>query len=410
MQKRILFPVSFCLLLLLVLTSCGFHTSTTTISSNGQSQPHQIVLANCQQRPPSPSVTSSPPSAASHVIYLGSVGGLYAISASTGAILWCRQLKITGTFACPYSCPGPPFMLFGQPAIANDAVYVCASGYGGGYTYAFRAKNGVLLWRVKSDCAVVSMPYGDYAIPLVNQGIVYTGSYALGAQDGTILWKTALGVSFQELINGVIFANDEDSIYALNASNGKLRWRYSAPDHAVVGGRLVVDGDRVYYGTQDSVDGSEKSALYVLNAANGSLLWKFAMGSYSGATIMNGLVYVSSRDQYLYALDAATGAIRWRIRSVYPVYSTAVGTKGMLYINMDGVYALNAATGSVTWHQTLGAHQSDVYTPSTIVGDVVYLASTDGHGNSIVCALNAHDGTVYWQSGVLNQVTPLTVV
>jgi len=301
-------------------------------------------------------------------------------------------------------------MLFGQPAVANDVVYVCASGYGGGYTYAFRAKDGALLWHVKSDCAVVSMPYGDYAVPLVNQGIVYTGSYALQAQNGTILWKTPLGVSFQELVNGVIYANDEDSIYALNASNGALRWRYSAPDHAVVGGRLVVDGDRVYYGTQDSVDGSEKSALYVLNAANGSLLWKFAMGTYSGATIMNGLVYISSRDQYLYALDASTGTIRWRVRSVYPVYCTAAATKGILYINMDGVYALNAATGNVIWHQSLGAHQNDVFTPSTIIEDVIYLASTDGQGNSIVYALNAHDGTVYWHSGALNQVTPLTVV
>jgi len=77
---------------------------------------------------------------------------------------------------------------------------------------------------------------------------------------------------------------------------------------------------------------------------------------------------------------------------------------------MDGPYALKAKTGKVIWHQSLGASQRVVFTPTTLAGNVLYLASTDGEGNSIIYALNANIGTTYWHSSGLYHVTPLTVI
>jgi eukaryotic-like serine/threonine-protein kinase len=383
MKQRLLL-ISLGCLLLAVFSSCGSNTSTN--------QAHEVVLSNCQGHPPSISVTANLPAPDAHFIYVGSGGNLYALNAANGAMLWCKQVKITGNFPCPHSCPPPPFMLFGQPTVVDGVVYVCASGYQG-YTYAFRARDGSLLWRVESNCAVDSIPFADYAVPLVDHGIVYTGSYALRAQDGKILWSTSLGVSFQSLVGGVLYANTEDTIYALNANNGSVRWHYEAPDRAPVGGRLVISGNRVYFGTLASED-----------------QWEFSMGSYSGATLLNDLVYVSSRDQYLYALQVSNGTTRWRFKSVYPVYNTAAGANDVLYINMDGPYALNAETGKVIWHQTLGSSPSVGFTPSTVIGNVLYLASTDGQGNSTLYALNANTGAIYWHSSSIRQVMPLTVV
>jgi outer membrane protein assembly factor BamB len=69
-------------------------------------------------------------------------------------------------------------------------VYVCAAGGGEtGYTYAFNANDGSLRWRTQSDCWSVSIPFGDSTIPLVNNGVIYSGLSALRAQDGQVLWK-----------------------------------------------------------------------------------------------------------------------------------------------------------------------------------------------------------------------------
>jgi hypothetical protein len=39
---------------------------------------------------------------------------------------------------------------------------------------------------------MVAMPFGDYAIPVVKDGIVYNGSYGLNGEDGTVLRRTAV--------------------------------------------------------------------------------------------------------------------------------------------------------------------------------------------------------------------------
>ncbi|HKT38991.1 MAG TPA: PQQ-binding-like beta-propeller repeat protein, partial [Ktedonobacterales bacterium] len=339
-MKRRLIRIALGCLLLLGLAGCGYQTMTGIV--NGQS--HEIALRNCPDHPPSVSATTPLPTSTAHTIYVGSGDNLYALSATNGATLWCRQIIITGQFSCPasQSCPPGPFVYWGQPAVADGVVYVCASGYGSGLTYAFRASDGGLLWRAMSDCQAVSTPFGDNAIPLVDHGVVYSGLHALRARDGRTIWTTTAAakdpryISFQALVDGVLYGNDEDSIYAVNSHDGSVRWRYTAPDKAPPGGSLVVADGRVYYGTLDSVDGSEKSALYVLDAATGTLVWRFSMGAYAGATIANNLIYVSSRDQFLYALQTSDGAIRWRNRFSIPVYNTAVSANGVIYITLNG--------------------------------------------------------------------------
>jgi outer membrane protein assembly factor BamB len=154
---------------------------------------------------------------------------------------------------------------------------------------------------------------------------------------------------------------------------------------------------------------SSSGNLYVLDAANGTLMWKFSMGAYTGATISNSLIYVSSRDQYLYALQTSDGAIRWRSKFSIPICNSAVSANGALYITLDGAYALDGSTGKVIWHKPLDNNQSVDFMPVTVVGNVVYLGRTDGEGNSTIYALNAATGATYWQTSAIRQVTPLVV-
>lgn len=261
---------------------------------------------------------------------------------------------------------------------------------------------------MKTDCAVASIPFADYAMPLLDRGVVYSGTYALRAQDGAVFWHTSLGVAFQRLVNGVIYACSEETVYALNARDGSLLWHYEVPDQAPISGRLTVDSNHIYFGTQDSVS-VNYSALYVLNTDNGALLWRFTQGAYDDINTLRNLVFVTGRDSAVYALDTGNGAIRWSFKDASSTYASSVDGQNTLFVSADGIYALRADSGNVMWHQSFNADQSVDFTPVTAVNGVAYLGRTDGGGNSILYALNASTGAEYWHMGQIRQVTPLTV-
>ncbi len=432
--KHLLLMVALFSLLLPLFSSCGSSTTpsggqhtATTLSNrhtatpgNGTPQPQNVVLSNCRGSALSPSVTTLSPSSTQRSIYFGGGGNLYALSAQTGRLRWCIHVSITGGARCtrPIPCLPPPFVMFGTPTVVDGIVYVCASGGGEtGYLYAFNASDSSLRWRTQTDCWIVAMPFGDNAIPLVNNGVVYSGLYAVRAQDGEVLWKeTHINLSQEgELIllavaDGVVYGCTEGAVYAINARDGSILWRY--PPHAFMtpGGPLAVSNQMLFVGTQGSVDQPETSALYVINTQNGSLRWYKLMGDYVGTAFLNNVAYVSSRDQYLYALNMNNGTVLWRHKFIYPT-NPALAMNGALYINSDGAYALDSTNGSILWHKPLGASQSVGFIPSTVVDGVDYLGSgSGGQEGGTLYALNASTGAEYWHISNLNQVSPMVVV
>jgi outer membrane protein assembly factor BamB len=403
-MKRLLVRIILGGLLLLTLVSCGAILLTQRDLHN--LPPPKIGLGNCPDHPPGVSVTTPIPAVTAHIIYASSGGNLYALNAQTGALRWCRQVAIDGAFPCPGSCPPPPSIILGQPAVADGAVYVCASGYGDGQSYAFRASDGALLWQAISDCQVSSMSSQESDAPLVGHGIVYSGAVALREQDGQIIWTTHVGGrSFvpQALADGVLYGHDAESIYALDADNGGVRWKY-APPGSTPSGRIAVASGRVYVGVRGS-----GNALHTLDAASGAPLWISAMAAASNPTVANGMVYLGSWGNMLYALRASDGTVCWRYTASVSTATATTIADGVAYVNLDGPYAFDATTGVMFWHQALGAGQNVWFTPLAVAGNVVYLARTDGEGNSVIYALNAATGAPYWQTSALWQVTPLAV-
>lgn len=418
--------LAFFLLVAPLLSSCGSASMAssahpTSSPSNRTPQSSAVAFASCQKSVYTASGSSvSSPSTPRSIYFGGSHGDLYAVNAQTGSLRWCLDLNPSGTQAkpCPgRSCPPPSMLRVGKPAVVGGVVYVCAANGGeNGYLYAFNAHDGSLRWRTQTDCWSVDIPFADYALPLVSNGIVYSGLYAVRASDGRVLWKSHIDLSKEgELIllvamNGVVFACTEGAVYALNAQDGSIRWRY--PSHAFfdVGGPLSVSNQVLIVGTQGSVNQPQTSAVYALNAENGSLLWYHLMGDYVGAAFLNNVVYVSSGDQYLYAFNPANGNIRWRHKFTYSVYNPVFATNGILYLNIDGANALDSTSGKVLWHQSLGWNQSVDFLPSVVVDGVDYLVRVDGSGNSTLYALIASSGAEYWHSTTLPQISPLTVI
>ena len=373
----------------------------------------EVALNRCQDLPPVPVLTTVAPVGAQETLYVATYGQLYAVNASDGTVRWCQQLTLTREYRYQpgVSYPPPSHMLFGTPRVANGVVYVCVSG-SGRFTYAFNARDGALRWRTPTDAWSVSIPFGDFAVPIVKDGIVYNGTYALNEQDGTVLRRIAFDtrwLSPHALVEGKIYVMSQKGVYAVNAQDGEVYWLYQPDAYTIMSGPLVVVDHLLYAGTSGSVDHPEKSYCCALDAEKGTELWRYTMGGYIGAVIHNESIFVSSGDRHLYALEKNNGSLRWKYQFVFPGHYPATIAKNVLYINTDGAYALSSADGAVLWHQHLGSSPSVSFTPSVVLDGVVYLASIDGHGRSILYALNASNGTEYWHSHYPHQINPLAV-
>jgi len=377
----------------------------------------EVALNRCQDLPPVSLVTTVAPVGTQQILYVATFDHLYAVNASDGMVRWCQQVQPTQEVIQKWSAlhgmphHPPPHLLFGTPRVTNGVVYVCASGYVK-YTYAFNAGDGTLRWRTPTDAWRVSMPFGDFAVPLVQDGIVYSGTYALNEQDGTVLWRIAIETGWlspQALVDGTLYAVTQMGIYAINAQNGEIHWLYQPDAHTMMSGPLVVADDLLYVGTSGSVAHPEKSYCCALDAEKGTERWRYRMGGYIGAVIHNEGIYVSSGDRYLYALEKNSGRLRWKYQGISPGHHPATIAENVLYINTDEAYARSLADGTVLWHQPLGSSPSVSFTPSVVLDGVVYLASIDGHGRSMLYALAASNGTEYWHSPYPHQIIPLAV-
>ena len=82
---------------------------------------------------------------------------------------------------------------------------------------------------------------------------------------------------------------------------GVVKWTF-ATGGAIHSSPAVVDGI-VYVGSRDSY-------VYAIKADTGEKLWTFKTGSWveSSPVVVGGIVYIGSNDGYFYALDARTGA------------------------------------------------------------------------------------------------------
>jgi len=303
------------------------------------------------------SLWESSPAVANGVVYFGADdGNLYALSASSGSLLWSYNT-------------GHP--VTSSPAVANGVVYFGSNAS----LYALNVTTGAKLWSYTTGGLVDSSP-------AVANGVVYIGSdnvYALDASTGAKLWSYPIGTpnfidSSPAVANGVVYigVNESEELLALSASSGALLWSYTTGNF--IDSSPAVANGVVYFG---SLDGN----MYALNASTGAKLWTLAIGVEvaSSPAIANGVVYIGSAFGVVYAANASTGAPLWKtyIGDSIGFPSPAIAN-GVVYVssgkgtgNGGFLYALNASTGARLWGSALGAISSS----PTIVDGVLYFRS-----------------------------------
>uniref|UniRef100_A0A7C3FBI8 Pyrrolo-quinoline quinone repeat domain-containing protein n=1 Tax=Candidatus Methanomethylicus mesodigestus TaxID=1867258 RepID=A0A7C3FBI8_9CREN len=305
----------------------------------------------------SPGAIRASPAIANGVVYVGSFGGsVYAVNATTGALLWSY---LTGGH------------IWSSPAVSNGIVYVGAND---NYLYALNAATGEKLWAFDTGGAVFSSP-------AIYEGTVYIGSidnrvYALNAATGTQFWNYTTGGQVRAspaIAEGVLYIASEDGyIYALNAFTGANLWvSPTYPGDSYTCSSPAVSGGIVYVGAWDG-------KLYAFNASTGERLWYHTTGGIieSSPAVANGMVFVGSDDGSLLAVDAVTGRMIWFVSVGSQVYSSPAVAGGIVYFGTWGgdVYALNATTGATKWTYRTG---NGVFSSPAIANGMMCIGSYD---------------------------------
>ena len=152
------------------------------------------------------------------------------------------------------------------------------------------------------------------------------------------------GVIYYSPTAGKLTAYDRSAQKALwefpgNNNKLKLEALYGAP---------VINSDSVY---TTAYNGN----IYALNKSNGQMRWGFDSGAsiIGGALLKDGVLYAGNSDGKVFALQASDGKKLWQQQAGRRVWSTPVEANGLIVVtSMDSeVYAFNSQ-GQLAWKST----------------------------------------------------------
>jgi outer membrane protein assembly factor BamB len=306
-------------------------------------------------------------------------GSIFALNAHTGQLRW----KFTGSAESINS----------TNYFSNGIIY---TGIGNKIT-AFDTVTKTIKWEYATGGVV-------YSSPMVVNGTVYMNSddmylYAINVSDGSLKWRFAHGTSISTggnhsspvVINNVVYFGSIDAnVYAVDAVTGQLIWRRINPLSSGVffqSSPCVVNGI-LYIGDVDH-------NLIAFNTTDGSYFWHYRTSEliYSSPTVSGNVVFVCSADNSLYALDAVTGVFKWKYTTPIRIYSSPFVADGVAYFGTRGpntnvFYAINTMNGTLKWSYT---HSYEFFSSPVVYGDFVYTGSY-----RYVLALDKNTGILKW--------------
>ena len=254
---------------------------------------------------------------------------------------------------------------FSSPIVVDGVVYVGTESR----MNAFDAISGQLRWRYETETGYL------WSEAALSGGIVYFGPYgrhvyAVDAQNGTLLWRygSEYDVFFLTLADGVVYVVTGENLLALDAAAGELLSRYESDVDISL--PTLVNG--TLYGN------TFEGAVSALDTATGNTIWSHETNGALGLSpaVVGGGVHFGSSDGFLNLLEADSGNLVKRYQIGGEPVAPPVVVDGVVYFgSTEGyVYALDTDTGELLWHYLTGA---DIFSFPTVADGVVYIASMD---------------------------------
>jgi eukaryotic-like serine/threonine-protein kinase len=224
---------------------------------------------------------------------------VYALEAASGNFVWKYERK-EGSFgyAAPVLAMGKEIV---PPATMTEddmILLVC----GDAIVYALDVATGGERWRTSLGGRSLTTPaVSNGKLFIAGDGVV---PLALETQKGKRLWD-ATGIKSGwfgpcTIAGSTLYvSNDQRYVYAINTSNGQMRWQYRLLGGSQ--GRPVVERETntLYIG---SVTFRDNPTLTALDATSGNKLWEYKAGYLSASPLIeNGVLYIGSTNGNFYA-------------------------------------------------------------------------------------------------------------
>jgi outer membrane protein assembly factor BamB len=327
---------------------------------------------------------SSPPTAYNGVVYVGGAGSggtVYAVSESTGTLLWTQSVE-NGDDS--------------SPAVDGNGVYVT---YACGQDYDFSPLSGALLWHHTSGCE----GGGGNTPVLANETI-----FGRDSSDGDLILSATTGAQISTFSSATAPAVGGGSAYALaggsltavaSSGQGSILWTYSGinGDGTLTTAPLLAGGLLI--------EGSTTGELYALDPSDGDIDWSDSVGSSiaSGGSPTTGLgagenTIVVPAGSTLAAYTGANVGTGTPTNTLAPSVSgtpeagQAVGADVGLWTALPGSYTYQwyLCNGSGGGCQEINGATNEAYVPPTVdIGDTLEVAVTATNGSGTASAVTS---------------------
>lgn len=301
--------------------------------------------------------------------------------------------------------------IYCSPAVENETVFV---GDDLGRLTAYTLKNGKKRWSFQSDKRIVGTP-------AVSGGIVVFGSadrciYGLNATDGSLRWtvkaaEPVLGAA--SIDNGIAYIGASDHKFrAIDIHTGKVIWTYDNVKGYIETKPLVTE-DKVIFGAWDNT-------LYALNKTDGKEVWKWTGGltrmHFSPAAVWpvtaDGKVFITDPQRAMTAIDIQTGKTVWRtFRSMVRETIGLSEDRERIYSKtMNDSIVCYSAKGDrphELWASNVGFGYEHAPSMQVEKDGIVFGSTKEG----LIFALEAKTGKVLWKhktgNSLISTVVPL---
>lgn len=253
---------------------------------------------------------TSEPVVENGVVYTLDAAASLVATGANGSTVWTTDLTPPGENALDG--------FGGGVAVSGDTVFA-STGFG--EVVAVNTATGDIIWRQELDAAVRAAPtvLGDKVFVVARDD----KSYALDAENGRVKWRMQSASGDAGVVGGaspaavgpvvvVPFASGE--VIGTLARNGRQIWSaaLSGGRRGTVRGRLsditgdpVIDGDRVYVANQSG-------RLAALDRRSGERLWSIKDGSTGPALPVGGSLFYVSDEARLVRVSAEDGTEIWQ--------------------------------------------------------------------------------------------------